>query len=88
MITKDLLFEIDIKKRLAKDKLKEIEESIRKYTTHYRNFQILHDYYGWRSARYNESRKLLGTQSSVIIQGWIPDDLLTRIKQQFKKERI
>lgn len=84
--TKDLLFEIDIKKRLAKDKLKEIEESIRKYTAHYRNLQILHDYYGWRSARYNESRKLLGTQSSVIIQGWIPDDLLTRIKQQFKKE--
>lgn len=83
---KDLLFEINIKKRLANDKLKELKCTIKKYTKYYRNFQILHDYYSWRSMRYNENRKLLETQSSVIIQGWIPDDLLTRIKQQLKKE--
>jgi V/A-type H+-transporting ATPase subunit I len=84
--TKDLLFEIDIKKRQAKAQLKELEEKIKTYAVHYRNFQILHDYYVWRSARHDETAKLLGTQTSVIIQGWIPDDLLTRIKQQFKKE--
>ncbi|HOX96837.1 MAG TPA: V-type ATP synthase subunit I [bacterium] len=82
---KDLLFEIDTKKREAKRKLKEIEGEIQKNIVYYKNFQILHDYYTWRTERYNETKKMLATKSSVVLQGWVPEDLLTRIKQQFKK---
>lgn len=68
--------------RLEKELIQEAQ-SLFKYR---KNLMALYDFYFSEKLRYEASNTLSGTQETVLVSGWIPEEDLERTEKQISKE--
>lgn len=63
--------------RIIEEQKRELTEIAKKID----DLKIIHDYYGWQKDKFESLKKLLNTEYSFVIHGWVPKKKFTQLEE-------